>query len=78
MATSIRLLLFIRSKIVTSLDQPLHHSYVISSTMLTLPSEWGNQSGVNLDYKYCYINIKYDVVVILTPQFYNLMCTIEL
>ena len=35
----------------TSLDQPLHHSYVISSTRLLLPSVWGNQSGINLDCK---------------------------
>ena len=30
------------------LDQPLNHSYVISSMTLLLPSEWGNQSRVNL------------------------------
>ena len=51
MATSIRLLLCIQSKIVTSPDQLLHPSYVISSATLLLPLEWGNyQSGVNFDY----------------------------
>ena len=60
------------------LDQPLHRSYVISWTTLLLPSEWGNQSMVNLDCKKCLINIKYDIVVIPNPLSYNLMCTIEL
>ena len=52
MATSIRLLLCIRSKIVNCLDQPLPHSYVISSVTLTLPFEWGVdiEPEVNLDY----------------------------
>ena len=52
MATSIRFLLCIRSKIVNYLDQPLRHSYVISSVTLTLPfySSVDIESGVNLDY----------------------------
>ena len=52
MATSIRLLLCIRSKIVNCLDQPLRHSYITSSVTLTLPFEWGVdiEPGVNLDY----------------------------
>ena len=52
MATSMRLLLCIRSKIVNCLHQPLRHSYEISSVMVTMPFEWGVdiESGVNLDY----------------------------
>ena len=33
------------------LDQPLDHSYVISSPTLLWPSEWGNQSRLKLDCK---------------------------
>ena len=33
------------------LDQPLHHSYVMSSTTLLLPSEWSNPPRVNLNCK---------------------------
>ena len=51
MATSMRLLLCIRSKFVNCLDQPLRHSYLISSVTLTLPFELGNESRVNLDCK---------------------------
>ena len=43
--------------------------------------QWGVdiESGVNLDYnKYCQINIKYDIIVILNPQSYNLICTTAL
>ena len=52
MATSIQLLLCIRSKIVNYLDQPLRHSYVIFTFAITLPFEWGVdiEAGVNLDY----------------------------
>ena len=35
---------------INYLDQPLRHSYVISSVTLTLPFQWGVdiESGVNL------------------------------
>ena len=41
LTTSMRLVLCIRSKIVNCLNQPLRHSYVISSVTVTWPFEWG-------------------------------------